>query len=220
MSFIKHIGKHTDRKVAIVYRTVPGEEHMALVLYPETLPRIFHDSVMKVVEGDTAQTSESLADVLFRSLLPDGRQMLETLHKEGKLKKVQTAQIVITPNASSHVRLDELNKIIDGMAAGDDSAKKMADISEVVDSVEPHQNEAAIAELTDAPLMDSAVANQALDDASLGNTILQQSKQMASEAKALLAESKRLEKEAFDMNPALKPKRTVKKKAAKKAATK
>ena len=28
---IKHIGKHGDRKVAIVFREVPGEEHMTLV---------------------------------------------------------------------------------------------------------------------------------------------------------------------------------------------
>ena len=26
---IKHIGKHGDRKVAIVFREIPGEEHMS-----------------------------------------------------------------------------------------------------------------------------------------------------------------------------------------------
>ena len=31
---IKHIGKHGDRKVAIVFREVPGETHMCLVIYP------------------------------------------------------------------------------------------------------------------------------------------------------------------------------------------
>jgi len=40
---IKHIGKHSDRKVAIIFREVPNEEHMALVIYPDTLPVARHN---------------------------------------------------------------------------------------------------------------------------------------------------------------------------------
>jgi hypothetical protein len=47
---IKHIGKHGDRKVAIVFREVPGEEHMALVIYPDVLQVSMHDSIMKVIK--------------------------------------------------------------------------------------------------------------------------------------------------------------------------
>lgn len=215
MPFIKHIGKHGDRKVAIIYRTVPGEEHMALVIYTETLSRAFHDPVMKVIEGDIGQGEESLADALHRSLLPNSMPMLQTLHKEGKLKKVQTNQITVTPNATSHVRLDELNKIMDGMEAGGKAAEDMAKLDEgagLVDPAEQRRDAAEIAEAGDGVLGDDA----------LGNDMLDQSKRMAAEGAALVAESKRLEKEAFNLNPALKPKRTVKKKAApkKKAAKK
>ena len=35
---IKHVGKHNDKKIAIVYREVPSEAHMALVVYTDTLP--------------------------------------------------------------------------------------------------------------------------------------------------------------------------------------
>ena len=213
MSFIKHVGKHGDRRVAIVYRTVPQEEHMALVLYPDTLAANIHDPVMKVLESVAAQSSESLADVMFRSKLSDGRPMLGTLHKEGKIKKVQTNQIIVTPNATSHVRLDELNNIIDGMAAGDDAAQKMADLDAnagLIDPVEQRQNAEALAE----------AGNDVLDDAAIGADLLEQSKQMAANAKDLVAESKRLEKEAFKLDPKLKPKRVVKKRVTKKAATK
>ena len=44
---IKHVGKHSDRKVAIIFREVPGEEHMCLVVYTETLPVAMHDALMK-----------------------------------------------------------------------------------------------------------------------------------------------------------------------------
>lgn len=201
MAFMRHIGKHGDRKVAIVYRTVPGEEHMALVIYTETLSRIFHDAIMKIIEGKVGQEEESLADALHRSLLPDGRPMLQTLHKEGKLKKVQTKQIIVTPNASSHVHLDELNKILDGIAEGDEAAKKMDDLTEAAGQ---HLPEVAPEESSEG----------VLDDVALAANMLSQSTQMAAEGASLVVESKRLQKEAFKLNPALKPKRTVKKKAA------
>ena len=76
---IKHIGKHGDRKVAIIFREVPQEEHMCLVIYPDTMPVAMHDSIMKVIESPVGQTAENLGDALFRSLFNDGRPMLQTL---------------------------------------------------------------------------------------------------------------------------------------------
>jgi hypothetical protein len=173
---------------------------------------------MKVIEGDIAQQSESLADAMHRSMLPDGRNMLTVMHKEGKIKKVPTNQVVITPNATSHVRLDELNKIVDGIEAGDEAAEKMKELDVNAGLVDPSAKQTVAEDV--APL-DSGVANAALDDAAIAEQTLKQSQQMAAEAKALVAESKRLEKEAYGLNPALKPKRTARKKAApKKAASK
>ena len=37
MSFLRHVGRVGDRKVAILFREVPGEPHMSLVAYTETL---------------------------------------------------------------------------------------------------------------------------------------------------------------------------------------
>lgn len=216
MGFIKHVGRHGDRKVAIMYRKVPGEEHMALVIYPDTLPAIWHDAVMKLIESTKGQEAEQLSDAMDRTLLPDGRQMLQTLHQEGKIKKVRTNQIIVTPNATSHVHLDELNKIFDGIEDGGDAAKKMADLDNNLGMSGKGDAHLEIDETADMAPMDSALANSALDDVSLGTDLLNQSKQMAAEGAALVTESKRLAKEALKLNPALKPKRTVKKKTAKK----
>ena len=30
---LKHVGRHGEKKVVIAYNTVPGEDHMALVIY-------------------------------------------------------------------------------------------------------------------------------------------------------------------------------------------
>ena len=64
---IKHIGKHGDRKVAIVFREVPGEEHMCLVIYPEVLPVSMHDAIMRVIDSPEGQAADNLGDALFRA---------------------------------------------------------------------------------------------------------------------------------------------------------
>ena len=212
--FIKHIGKHSDRKVAIVYRTVPGEEHMALVAYPDVLPTAFHDALMKVIESDPGQEATELADALFRSLLPDGRPILQTLHKEGMIKKVPTSQIIVTPNATSHVRLDELNKIFDGLEEGDKAAAKMKEIDDNLGLVSPAEKRAIEANIPmdktgDLPSLDSAPS---MDNSGIAADLNKQADTMAAEAKGLIAESKRLKAEAKSMMP------KAKKKAAKKKA--
>ena len=57
MAFMRHVGKHGDRKVAVVFREVPGEPHMALVVYTEILNRNIHDPVNRVLLK-TAPASE------------------------------------------------------------------------------------------------------------------------------------------------------------------
>jgi len=213
---IKHIGKHGDRKVAIVFREVPGEEHMALVVYTETLPVSMHDSLMSTIESPTAQTAENLGDALFRSLFPDGRPMLQTFHSEGMLKKVQAKQIVVTPNPSSHVNLDEMNRIIREMKTGEDAIRRMADldnnrgITGKVRQRDDYGREIG-APIDQVRQGSNAVAGsdaaRALDDVALANNFRAQAERMAAEAKGLLAESARLMKEAAIMSgtPAPRP---------------
>jgi hypothetical protein len=212
---IKHIGKHGDRKVAIVFREIPGEEHMALVVYPETMPVQMHDTLMKVIESDIGQTADSLGDALFRSLFPDGRPILQTLHNEGMLKKVQTKQIVVTPNARSHVNLEEMNRILREMKMGQDAIKKMADLDGdrgMTGKVRPRDDYGrevgAPTELVrqGSSSVAGSDAARALDDAALANNFRDQATRMAAEARQLLAESDRLMKEAQSMSGQPMPK--------------
>lgn len=202
---MKHIGKHSDRKVAIIFREVPGEPHMALIIYPQTLPVSFHDAIMKVIESPVGQQAENLGDALFRSLMPDGRAMLQTLHVEGMIKKVQTNQIVVTPNANSHVRLDELNEIVNKMKLGEEAIKEMADL----DSDRGYTGKAkrrddfgrevgAPARFDPSEVAGSGAA-LALSDKQIAQDRLNQARRMETEAHVLLAESQRLLAEAEQM---------------------
>ena len=229
---IKHVGKHGDRKVAIVFREVPGEEHMCLVVYTETLPIAMHDALMRALESPTCQTADNLGDALFRELFNDGRPMLQTLHAEGMLKKVQTKQIVVTPNPSSHVNLGEMNDIIRKMKLGDEAIKEMANLDAnrgMTGKVRPRDDYGReIGAPIDAVRQGSnAIAGSdaalALDDAALARNFQQQAERMAAEARSLLAESDRLLKEAAQLSgakpePAVKSTRGRKKQAVADAA--
>lgn len=199
---IKHIGKQGDRKVAIVFREVPGEEHMALVIYPDVLPVAMHDSIMRVLESPEGQAAENLGDALFRNLLPDGRAMLQTLHAEGMIKKVQAKQVIVTPTATSHVNLDEMNGIIRKMKLGEDAIREMADLDKnkgmtgKVRQKDDFGREVGAGSNVRGAQVAGSDAAKALDDTALAGDLQKQAARMAAEAKGLLAESERLMKEA------------------------
>ena len=207
--FMKHIGRHNDRKAAVVFRTIPGMDHMCLVIYPETLPAHWHDSIMKVLESDVGQQAEEFADALHRNLLPDGRNILETLHREGMLKKVNTEQIIMTPTTSSTVRLDELNMMLAEMKTGDEARKKLAAADANRGLVDAPTKRAAEAEYkasrtAQAPVQ--ASNNSALSDQDIANNMLAQAKRMELEAHSMVAEAKRMKKEAENLYPNAFPK--------------
>lgn len=122
----KHIGKHGDRKVVILFRTVPNEDHMCLVMYPETVNSMFQSNIQRVLESAPGQQADEFADALSRNLFDDGTQMLQRLHKEGMIKKVRTQDILVTPDNKSKVRLDELNRIMTSLKEGGEAAAELA----------------------------------------------------------------------------------------------
>lgn len=110
----KHVGKMKNNaaRIAIVYRTIPGEPLSALVVGTNGLPDAYHDSLMSLLESDAGQQANELADVLSVRRFPDGDPMLGWLHNNGHLKKVPTNMVLMTQNAKSQIQLDELNKMI------------------------------------------------------------------------------------------------------------
>ena len=57
---IKHVGKHNNKRIVVLWRQVPNEDHMALVAYSDTLPRMIHDELMRVLESPVGQNSKDL----------------------------------------------------------------------------------------------------------------------------------------------------------------
>lgn len=111
---MKHVGKmkNNSAKVAVAYRTLPGEPLSALVVGTNGLPDSHHDSLMSLIESDSGQQANELADVLATRRFPDGTVMLAYLHQNGHLKKVPTSLVLMTPNTVTQIPLDQLNELI------------------------------------------------------------------------------------------------------------
>lgn len=220
---IKHVGKHNNKKIVLLWRKVPGEDHMALLCYSDTLPRLIHDEVMRSLESAIGQNAKDFSDVLFRTVMADGRNALEVLHKEGMIKKVPTSQVLVTPTAKSSVRLDELNNILDQMEKGEEAVKKMADLDknaglqtkkrEGREVGMPPNNSSVSRTNIDVEATDSAAAylKGTLSDTDLIEQRLSQAQQMQKQAEQLLAEAKRLTEEAQQLSPVKNGTRKTKK---------
>lgn len=222
MSFLRHVGKHGDRKVAVIFREVPNEEHMCLVAYTQLLNQNIHDPLMATIESDIGQNSEELADALNRQYTKSGDRILQVLHSEGMLKKIRTEDVVMTPGPNQSIRLDELNKILGEMKAGEEATRKLAEADASAGLQDPadvrRRKEGLIGEqVRPEPTMGTNVVdpNMAINDDVLARDFMAQAERMEAEAKGLIAESKRLMKEAKAMMP--KPaKKTPAKRATRK----
>ena len=202
--FLKHVGKHGDRKVAVIFRQIPGEEHMCLVVYTETLNQNMHDPLMACIESPQGQAAENLADALNRAYTLDGQIILQVLHREGMMKKIQTAGVMMTPAPNSKIKLSELNSLLNEMAQGDAAVKRLAEIDAsrgLQDPKDVAKRKRGESTVNLPPKEDqTSKAYGLLGNNDLANNLRNQAAKMAAEAKGLIAESERLLKEANQMD--------------------
>ena len=226
---LKHVGKHNDKRCVIVFRKIPELEHMALVVYSDLLPRMIHDEVMRVVESPQGQEAREISDVLFRTIMADGHNCLESLHRNGLMKKVPTNQVLVTPTTTSSVRLDELNDILDEMQKGEEAMKRLQDLDANRGLTGKKNNtpprKAEIQEIGERRTREAQGNTSAADmlagmlsDSDLAAQRLEQAQKMEASAKQLLAEAERLKSEAKSLSPKVDNVGTETKKTKKQAA--
>lgn len=177
MADLKHIGriKSTGRKVLVAFRTLPGESDSALVIQTENLSDSHHDALIKLVESPAGQSAYEFAEVLARASFPEGSTMLASLHVNGKLSKVKTSEVEMTPNLHSRIGLDELNQLIaeqrgisiNDLAIGNqpqvDNVAEVHDISNLTN--DQVSAESDVANIISEPLSDEELAKKYRADA-------------------------------------------------------
>jgi len=199
MRSLKHIGRiqNTGAKVLVVFRTLPGESNMALVLPVAQLPDQYHDSIMTLVETDQAQDAFEFGEIMHIRPFPDGRPMLRAMQADSRLIKVPTDSVMMTPTTNDTVLLANLNTLIAEqknctiddlctfVSGAPTGVKEVKEATPAVDSDIP------------APVRAQATSDTALTDKDLA-------KSYRSQADAMYKEAARLRKEAEDLDPTVK----------------
>jgi hypothetical protein len=190
MKTLKHIGKmkNTGEKVLVVFRTLPGESNMALVIPTSTLPDMYHDALIQLVESEQAQDANEFGEIMFIRRFPDGRSMLTAMQQDSRLKKVSTDTVIMTPTLSASIPLDQLNVIIAeqrGMAVGD--------LASLVNGGTPADRDSAKIEAT----VEEVKTSEVLTDKDLARSY-------RSQADAMYKEAAKLRKQADDLDPPAK----------------
>ena len=189
---LKHVGRmrQNKRKVVVAYRTVPNEPNSAVVVTTENLMAEEHDTLMKLVESPAGQNAEELADAMARTPLPDGRIMLSAFHTTGKMVKVNTSDVEMTPDTQTVIMLDELNNLI-----AEQKGVSVADLA-----VQPSQKQAA-----QATANKEVIVNDPAEQVTVTTEDVISDEQLAaqyrSQADSLFKEAKRLREQAEELVP-------------------
>ena len=204
MAALKHVGKirKTGAKVVVVFRTLPDDPYHALILGVNSLSDMYHNSMMQLLEDGQGQQANEFGEAMATRFFPDGRQMLTAMHGEGRLQKIATSDIDMTPTTTDVIPLDKLNELI-----AEQKGIKLADLAtdkpktpqpketSKAEKVAAKQAEAAPAAVSNGPLTDDDLARQ-----------------LRSQADAMFKEAQNLRKQADELAPPVK--KTVKKKEA------
>ena len=192
MPDMKHVARQAKnkRKCFVAYRVVPNDPNHCLVVFSDSLEAADHDALVGVVESNAGQNAYELAEVMHRSQLPDGRNMLVQFSRTGKLVKMPTAEIEMIPNFRDSVNLAELNTIIaqqKGVAVEDLALQSGQQNTQSTTQTAP------VAETPSEPVAESGV----LTDEDLAA-------QYRSQADAMFKEAKRLREQAEELVPTKK----------------
>jgi len=197
----KHVGrlKKSQRKVIVAYRTLPGDPNSCVCVTTENLEAADHDTLINLVESNAGQNSYEFVQAMARTSLSDGSNMLARFHTTGKMVKMPTNEVEMTPDLNTKIDLSELNQII-----AEQKGVTVADLALTENNEEPtssnrKQNVVPQAETTSSQPQSS---NDVLTDEQLAANY-------RSQADTMFKEAKRLREEAEKLHPTKK--KTVKK---------
>lgn len=181
------------RKVIVAYRTLPNDPEHCLVVQTENLDADMHDTIIRLVESPSGQEAYEFAEAMMRSRIPDGRILLAALHTTGKLTKLKTSDVEMTPNTATAIRLDELNiTIAESRGVGiEDLAVKPQESRQMTPDT-PAQEPVAEVPVEAGPLDDETLAAQ-----------------LRSQADAMFKEAKRLREQAEELVPTKKSNKKI-----------
>jgi hypothetical protein len=189
MKMLKHVGrmKKNGAKILVAFRTIPGDPTHALVFGTSDLPDEYHNTVITLVESPQAQDVNEFGSILGIRYFPDGKPILKTLHESGRLIKVPTVDVLMTPNTVDSVSLDELNVLV--------AKQKGISLEDLAYVADENMRPEKLANEAPAEVVSAVEVNQTTDVGTLSAS------ELRSRADALYKEAAKLRKQADELDP-------------------
>jgi hypothetical protein len=196
---MKHVGKIGEKPCVVLFRQVPNEPDFALVVKTENLPDAQHDALMNVVQSAEAQEANEVSEVLDRRQFGDGSNMLQQLHFDKRIEKVQTNLVSLTPTPATSISLSDVNVELNKIVNNSNPPLK-------TDPIQPADN--PLNESVTNPVEANApVAEGEVNETQIALNLLQQATMLEEDASALMNDAEAKKQEAYRLNPELEPRK-------------
>jgi hypothetical protein len=213
MASLKHVGRivNLNRRCVVVFREIYDERgHVkdkdhCLVFDTESLPNAEHQDLMRIIEGEPAQSTGDLYNVLQRERMGNGMTALTWLASSNRLRKVKVENVELTPDSQSRVGLKTLNKIVEMQKSGASQEQIENVLRDDTDNPPREMAKETVTDADTAPLVEQTTADTqtgdgVLDDAAIAKSYMDQAKLFEKQAADLKAEAEKLD-------PSLAPKK-------------
>lgn len=184
---LKHVGRYktNKRKVIVAYRTLPKDPLGCVIVTTENLESADHDYLMQLVESNAGQTAYEFAEAMARTTLSDGSNMLARFHTTGKMLRMPTDQIEMTPDTSTVILLSELNQVI-----AEQKGVSIEDLA--IQDHDTNEKQSEITPKTESTNIIEQTKSTVLTDEQIASNYRSQADQMFKEAKRLRDEAEKL----------------------------
>ena len=192
MPFTKHVGQivSTQQKVVVMFRQLPDDPEFCLVVDTDALNQDMHIDLMNEVEGPMAQQQVDFYKHADNHFFRDGSKILNRLHQEGKLIKIETNKVMMTPDNKTNIRLDDLNTQLGALEANPNMNE---------DQFNQQMNTSPDAVTIGDEVKPPTVSQSNADDGVLDDFKL--AKGYIAQADTMEAEAKRLRDQAYELIP-------------------
>lgn len=207
---MKHVGKMGEKPCVVLFREVPGEPDHALVVQTDNLPDAQHDALMNIVQSAEAQESNEISEVLDRRQFNDGSNMLQQLHFDKRIEKVQTNLVSLTPTPSTVISLEEVNNEIRKIGNNSNPPLKTDAVQQAENPLNESVSNPVVAESDPTLAQTNTVPEAQVDPANesqVALNLLQQAALLEEDARALVSDAEAKKAEAYRLNPDLEPRK-------------
>lgn len=111
---MRHVGKlaSTDSKCVVIMMQIPDRLDHALIVESDSLPDLYHQNLMSLVESQEGQANPILANLLgARNMFLEGvgnKTVMEALHLGGFLRPIPVESVVMMPTPGQAHNLKDI----------------------------------------------------------------------------------------------------------------